>query len=119
MADEYNGWANRETWAFLLHIDNDQSLYDMSREYVGSAVAHEIPGYRTDTAADALKTWAETLFTRAGYVAEFGDSWPDGLADTAEDIGSLWRVDWHEAAQSIMEDLDITDLDDDLDDVTA
>lgn len=27
MSEEYNGYANRETWAFNLHWQNDQGLY--------------------------------------------------------------------------------------------
>jgi len=45
------------------------------------------------------------MFTRSGYVDAFGDVWPDALADIAEDIGSLWRVNYYECAESILADM--------------
>ena len=29
--DTYNGWANHETWAVVLHLDNDQGLQGAAR----------------------------------------------------------------------------------------
>jgi hypothetical protein len=34
--ENYNGWSNRETWAFWLHVTNDQGWYEMVREFVAS-----------------------------------------------------------------------------------
>ena len=31
--DGYNGWSNRETWAAALHINNDQTLYEIAQDY--------------------------------------------------------------------------------------
>ena len=95
----YNGWKNRETWAFMLHVNNDQGLQADARDVVRAAVADGEP---VDT---ALREWTECLFTRSGSVAEFGDVWPDALADAAEEIGSLWRVDWFDCADSVLADI--------------
>lgn len=97
MSEEYNGWTNRETWAFMLNVDNDEGLYHESRDLVS--------GEENDvfSAAQLLENWAETLLTRSGYESEFGADWPDALADMAAEIGSLWRIDWVECANAILE----------------
>lgn len=101
MCEMYSGWTNRETWALMLWINNDEGLQGMAREMVDllwrKSAAGSVPG--------ALEAWAETLFTRSGYVDEFGGPWPDALADIAEDIGSLYRVNWQECAESILSDV--------------
>lgn len=94
--DTYNGWTNRETWSLMLWVNNDFGLQVMAREAVAGAESWQ--------AADALRDWADTLFTRAGYVATFGGSWPDALADIASEVGSFDRVDWRECAESLQSD---------------
>jgi hypothetical protein len=96
MCETYSGWTNRETWALMLWVNNDEGLQSEARDVVRGH-------YRR--APIALEAWAETLFTRSGYVDEFGGPWPDGLADAAEDIGSLYRVNWQECAESILRDV--------------
>ena len=96
MCEQYNGWTNRETWAFMLHVNNDNGLESDARDVVREH-------YRR--APIALEAWAETMLTRSGYVEEFGSPWPDGLADIANDIGSLHRVDWQECARSLLADI--------------
>jgi hypothetical protein len=96
MCETYSGWTNRETWAFMLHVNNDEGLQSEARDVVRGH-------YRR--ASIALEAWADTLFTRSGYVDEFGGAWPDALADIAEDIGSLYRVNWQECASSILRDV--------------
>lgn len=97
MGEDYNGWQNRETWAFVLHVSNDQGLADMARERLAdvSRQHRHVEDYVRDARlADDLREWAGELFTRSGFVDTFGGVWPDALADAAEDIGSLWRIDW-------------------------
>lgn len=115
--ETYNGWTNRETWALMLHINNDEGLSESARENVARERldAHryaerthpewsgtERDAYIRSAAADALKYWADVLFIRSGYTGEYGDAWPDGLADAAADIGSLWRVNWAECVDALI-----------------
>lgn len=94
----FNGWANRETWAANLWLENDEGLYNMTREAISRK--------DINAATDAIRDLLETLFTRAGYAAEFGGEWPEGLADAAADIGSLYRVDHREIAEAWLESVE-------------
>jgi len=90
MSDEtYNGWTNRETWATNLWLSNDEGLYDWARE-------------RAQRAADpatACKEFVEELLdpNEALLSEELRHS-------ISSDIGSLWRVDWQEVAESLLEE---------------
>jgi hypothetical protein len=92
MTETFNGWSNRETWAFMLHVSNDEGLSAM--------FADTIRDERSDPAY-AVQRDAEALLTRAGYVDTFGGPWPDALADIAAEVGSLWRIDWAEVAEAL------------------
>ena len=88
MCKEYNGWSNRETWATKLWLDNDRGLYEQVRE---------------------MASQHDTVLGLADGIEElFDELWGDGTElahDTYtmfRDIGSIYRVDWHEIAQSIM-----------------
>lgn len=97
----YQGWANRETWAFMLHVNNDQGLHESFRET--AARAHAI---NPDRVQDAVKDLAETYFTPDGYYDVFGDviqnNSPCYMA--MQEIGSMWRVDWAEVTAALLED---------------
>jgi hypothetical protein len=105
MCDTYNGWTNRETWAFMLWINNDEGLQDMAHEYIAGYTREANIGNLTHETSRALQEWTESMFTRSGYAQEFGDTWPDSLADIAEDIGSLYRINFYECAESILSDM--------------
>jgi hypothetical protein len=98
--DTYQGWANRETWALMLWINNDQGLYESFR----SILLEDYSDYPDYIPRDTVQNHAAAYFTRSGYEDAFGDTWPDALADIAAEIGSLWRVDWSEVAASLLED---------------
>jgi hypothetical protein len=105
MCETYSGWTNRETWALMLWINNDEGLQSMAHEYVRELTVYSASDDRTYDASVALQQWTDIMFTRSGYVDHFGDSWPDALADIAEDIGSLYRVNYYECAESILSDI--------------
>ena len=96
----YNGWTNRETWALMLWINNDEGLVSWAREIVELAEPHGIVQVE-----DQIRTWAETLLSHNLYTEEYGAPWPEGLATMAEDVGSLWRINWNEVAETLLEDL--------------
>lgn len=92
--ETYNGWTNRETWAFMLYVQNDQGLSVSARERLELTDGD-------NWLIDSLADWAEMHFTRDGYTDDTGGSWPDDLADMARDIGSLWRINWSECVEAL------------------
>jgi hypothetical protein len=124
--EEFNGWANRETWAANLYIQNDQGLIDQLTERLERAFdlgSSELRGspledhgsiegatradrrsFGISRAARSIEPWLEMLFTGAGYREEFGSEWPHALQAIASDIGSLYRIDHREIAEAILED---------------
>lgn len=89
--DEYNGWTNRETWAFVLHFNNDQGLQEAALE-IATDMADDYP----HRVGEALIDYAETLF----------DEWHDveGIRMMQSDIGSLWRIDAAEVGAAFQAD---------------
>jgi hypothetical protein len=110
--DAYNGWTNRETWAVALWINNEQgmqeSVYDCVRELTEDAKARREEGglpewgdrLAASYAGDAVREYVEELFD----VDNYGGSLPGGLVSMLTDIGSLYRVDWHELGASFLQD---------------
>ena len=99
MIEQYNGWTNRETWATKLHLDNDQSLNEYAWEY-----ARQWEEAREEKMVwelgETLKNWVEDDLLTLENVAGNRDLW---LMLT--DIGSLYRVNWQEIAQTYAEEL--------------
>lgn len=94
MNTEYNGWTNRETWAAALHINNDEGLINPLSEV---AKLH-----------DNLNDMAEEV---EGFISEVLDF--DNISTNRnaflmlQDIGSLYRVNWREIAESIMSEVEV------------
>ena len=90
--DEYNGWQNRETWAFVLHIDNDS--YHHAR---ACGEAHRIV-HELDLDKNPIEGLTIAEKRILGYV--FTDDFFEFLDDVPEsepmgmrqDIGSIWRI---------------------------
>lgn len=71
MAEEYNGWTNYETWLLALNVDNDQGLYEMSREII-----KETRGMDLYDAAKELKEQLEELtYSEECDIYRICDNW--------------------------------------------
>lgn len=123
--EKYNGWTNRETWALKLHLDNTESSQAWLSEVAALAGENaEATEYRTleqaklYTTEDAIKDAVETAFERAlnpvnlarGHFDASGVGESIGLWDAGDvfrmvsDVGSLWRVNWREIAEHVIEE---------------
>lgn len=103
---EYNGWTNRETWATALHINNDQYLQETASDYALTAWTEhaedneERSATSIDCLADTLESWiTEDLLTVENIAGN------QGLFSMLTDIGSLYRVDWYEIAESFISEV--------------
>jgi hypothetical protein len=112
MADEYHGWANRETWACHLWLTNDEGLYTQARTRVRAAFDE-----RCASLAEKYPEWNDQERTdvagidAGGTVREVFDEWISDLRDDDEcndvinvltDVGSLWRVEWEDVAAAFL-----------------
>ena len=110
MCNEYNGWTNRETWAVMLYINNDEYMQETATEYAQTA-ADEHSGEEWDgispigCLAETIEEWITTLLDFRAYREEFGSEMSDGLQSMRDDIGSLYRVNWREIAESLLSDI--------------
>jgi hypothetical protein len=94
--DEYNGWTNRETWAAALHLSNDESLYNICRRMVAGSSNNMIAGEDLERfVTDAVEC---VLYPNPN---EPGEEWTRLMIS---DVGSFWRVDWKEVAQSFRDE---------------
>jgi hypothetical protein len=101
---EFNGWSNRETWATALWINNDQALYEIAQDYTkqeleGHDSGEEINPYYL---GETIRNWIEedllTLENIAGNKELFA---------MLTDIGSLYRVNWREIADSFLSEMKV------------
>jgi len=106
--ERYNGWTNRETWAFMLHIGNDEALY---QEVYGRAeqLIEEAEATKYLTAQEEAERQIEDMLR----------DWYDGVQDNTfknrdgrgnvplmvQDVGSEWRINYRECAKNIMWEL--------------
>jgi hypothetical protein len=108
-SDSYNGWANRETWAVALHINNDQGWQESVREAVREYFVNDegTPSHEnTANAQQAGEIVRENVEDTLDLLWEVHS---DELRNILTDLGSLWRVDWTELGASFLEDLEDDD----------
>jgi len=94
MCEEYNGWTNRETWATALHLNNDQALYETVRDWAVSNWEEQ--------ESEAVMVLSESI---EDFVTELVESDWDGVKFMRSDIGSLYRVNWREIAESFISEM--------------
>jgi hypothetical protein len=103
--EQYNGWKNRETWAFNLHWANDEGLYMMVLDW-----AREIT--RAEDEDDKVSDYelGEQIIKRMrdlidNHEEEYGSPLPKGLRMYRDEVGSWWRIDETETGASVRESL--------------
>jgi hypothetical protein len=103
MCDQYNGWTNRETWATKLWLDNEQEFY-----YNALSMAE---GYHDDQRglADALEEWVSELLDME-EVLSAPPAQRKELISMSRDIGSLYRVNWWEIAESYLSEMNLQEV---------
>ena len=101
---EFNGWSNRETWATALWIDNNQALNETAFGWAKNTLEEfdGEPDYRDGiySLAETLKNWIEEELLTFENVSQNRELW---LMLT--DIGSLYRVNYLEIAESYIADV--------------
>jgi len=98
--DSYSGWSNRETWAFMLYVTNDDGLLELAREACFFAAYK--PFATTYDVERSLQDWAEGLLNYDAFEFETGEVQPPELIRMSQDIGSLSRINWVECVAALM-----------------
>jgi len=92
--DTYNGWTNRETWAFQMFINDNQYLQDLWHERGQVLDVFEL----RDCLQDSLEHYHTMLLNN--------EPLPEDERLMIIDIGSYWRVNYYEIACAIKSDGD-------------
>ena len=100
--EDYNGWRNRETWALVLHINNDQGLQAWALELTELLVAEHGPTAFNRIGERIVDGFEEIL----AEAAEEGSEQARWAFTVLSDVGSFWRIDWAEVGESFIEAID-------------
>lgn len=99
--ETYNGWKNRETWAFNLHWSNDQGLYNETLEKAHEWL-EEVGDNDYALGRRVIEHWRDFL---DDYEDDFGEPLPRELRAFEKGVGSWWRIDETEVGASVRESL--------------
>ena len=92
--DSHNGWENRETWAFKIHIDNDGGYYNYWNER-----AKELELYNLEK---ELKEWVEEIANSLFNGSD--ERITEGARSMLYDVGSIWRINYRAVAEALREE---------------
>jgi hypothetical protein len=97
----YNGWMNYETWAVKLWMDNEESSQAYWREVTREVIElNKVAG----TPGDTRYALADCL--RDAHEEDAADALGRANATVFTDLlnAALSEVNWHEIAQSLLDD---------------
>ena len=80
--EKYNGWTNRETWAFNLWLTSSESIYRIVRQWLGDTAVNS---------DDVLRLIASFQLLADG-APEYSDFWSmaeDIAADRKPEVGAI------------------------------
>ncbi len=100
---EYNGWSNRETWAANLHMTNDEGWSKSLDEAVVESHARGDSKYGTGHAIEQV--FNDYLDGMADFLSSSG-TLMGNFEMVLRDVGSVWRVNWTEIAESALSGLE-------------
>jgi hypothetical protein len=95
MSEQFNGWTNRETWAVVVNFDNNGQLYDIKQRAV-KTLSHLDDDQKTFILERVLSETLESYLGRSNMPKNY---------DILKDVGSLWRVNWREIAESYISEM--------------
>ena len=113
MTDVYNGWKNRETWAIMMHLDNDRGLnadyHELYDEIINNPDTfrdeYDIIGDPQKSIlycfTDQIRSWVEDIIN-PHYWKEQRIEMPEWAVNMMIDVGSLWRVDFDQIGRRIV-----------------
>jgi len=105
MCKEYNGWSNRETWATMLWINNEQGLTEQVR-FLAEDALHPDEADSPISAKTALANALEEMFNE---LFDFDNLFSNrALYVVRDDIGSMYRVDWYEIAEAVLSEIEVS-----------
>lgn len=115
MDEKYNGWSNRETWAYSMHIGNDEGMYNELQDAIKEIVSRhideiddiELSDNDKESAINDLEKWLKDYLEQLKEMGnEFNHSECKGFCihDMIDEIGSDWRIDFHEIAENEIDD---------------
>ena len=105
MEQEYNGWTNRETWATALWINNEQGFYYYAQDLIQEAKECQ-DNDALNCLTDALEQWIGELLDME-MVLSAPPANRKELINMSKDIGSLYRVNWKEIAESFLSEMEV------------
>ena len=96
--EKYNGWTNRETWAFMLWVGSSQPLQNFARAWVGDTAKN---GEETLEFIRLVKDMASVSYPAKDNHKE-SDAWLM-LTDMGGDLTKFGKVNAEEVADHLNE----------------
>ena len=108
--ETYNGYANRETWAFNLHWQNDQGLYHATLDTATEAMRqtkYDVDGWGDYALGEhVVEFWRDTIDAERRLFTD-GVAQDQVLAMFEREVGSWWRIDYAEVGAAVRESLSV------------